>query len=172
MNKKVTIESLEAEIARINKVIDSRNERIVNGETDEDDCFISIRVNENAIKEANLQIDIIKNGGTSWFDWYTDMNNVPCVDARWVDTKFGGSMVVNFADGRTVWTTAQTEKGLAKKGLKKVEARFPVWTKTYCHGSGMLGVFNSSVGTYRAELNRATGEYHPEPYEIRPLITK
>lgn len=122
----------------------------------------------DGIRRAEMEIEIIKNGGTAWFDWYTDLNGEVCTDARWVNTKYGTSLVVNFADGRTIWTSATTEKGLARKGLKQICARFPVWVKSFCNGSGLLGVFNSSVGQYRAELNRATGEYHPEPYEIAP----
>lgn len=172
MSQKVSIESLENEIKHLESIIQNRDERIKRGEVDEDDCFISMKVNSDGIKAANMKINIIKGGGTAWFDWYKDMNGVPCTDANWVQTKYGLSLCVNFADGRTVWTTATTEKGLAKKGLVKVEALFPAWVKSYSHERGLLGVFNSSVGIYRAELNRATGEYHPEPYEIRELETQ
>ena len=86
MNKIVKIADLEAQIARTQAVMDERNERIAKGETDEDDCFISIKVNSDAIKEANMQIAIIKQGGTAWFDWYMDMDGNPCTDARWVET--------------------------------------------------------------------------------------
>ena len=169
-SKIVTIESLKADIARYQQCLDNRNERIARGETDEDDCFISIKVETDGIRAAEMKIKIIEAGGTDWFDWYTDLDGVVCSDAHWVNTKYGYSLVVNFADGRTIWTSATTEKGLARRGLKKISARFPVWVKSFCNGSGMLGVFNSSVGKYRAELNRATGEYHPEPYEIGPAI--
>jgi hypothetical protein len=171
-SKIVTIESLKADIARYQKSLDERNERINRWETDEDDCFISIKVETDGIKAAEMKIKIIENGGTQWFDWYTDLNGVVCEDARWVQTKYGYSLVVNFADGRTIWTTATTEKGLARKGLKKISARFPVWVKSFCNGSGLCGVYCSTVGTYRAELNRATGEYHPEPYEIGPALDR
>ena len=167
-NKVVSIESLEAKIARYREMIENRQRRINAGETDEDDCFISMKVEADGIETAQMEIDIIKNGGTGWFEWFTDLNGTPCTDANYVLTKFGYSWVVNFADGRTIWSSAQTAKGLARKGLIKVMGKFPAWVKSFCNGSGLCGVLCSTVGTYRAELNRATGEYHPEPYEIKP----
>lgn len=171
MSNIVTIEALEKRMAIMQEAIERRNIRIERGETDEDDCFMSIKVEGVTIEECKQKINILKEGGVAWFDWYTDTEGVPCESARWVQTKFGRSLVVDFADGRTIWTTALTEKGLAKKGLVKVEGLFPAWVRVEANGSGMVGAFLAYPRKYRANLNRATGEYHPEPYAIRQKPT-
>ena len=47
-----------AERDNLQAAIDRRSERIKNWETDEDDCFLSQRVEENAIHECNMKLRI------------------------------------------------------------------------------------------------------------------
>ena len=61
-------------------------------------------------------------------------------------------------DGRVVWTTALTEKGLAKKGLKKVWCLRPAWFAFKSSSSGMLGVYSGSYVLFPSDYNYATGE--------------
>ena len=61
------IKQLEREIELSQEAIKNRIERINNCETDWDDCFISQRCEERGISVCRDKINLIKNGGTSWF---------------------------------------------------------------------------------------------------------
>lgn len=57
---KKLIETLEAQIASYQKAISDRYDRINEGLTDIDDCFISHRCEERGINNARDKIDLIK----------------------------------------------------------------------------------------------------------------
>lgn len=161
------IEKLQKDIELTQGVIDRRWERINNWETDEDDCFISMRVDDRALQLYKDKIQLIKDGGTAWFTEYATLDG-QIVDAHWCNTKFGYSLRVEMPDGKVVWTTSSTKKGLAKRGLKLVECRRPAW---YCFKSpykGMLGVYSGSYELFPSSVNYATGEdAGSAPLEIR-----
>ena len=160
------IAQLEAEIVRMQESIDNRFDRIDRGLTDMDDCFISQKVESEAIATNRQKIDLIKNGGTAWFLDYATLDG-QIVDAMWCDTKYGWKLRVRMPDGEIVWTTADTPKGLAKRGLKKVEVLCPAWFKFSSPCSGMAGVYSGSYQLCRSEINYATGETVTAPIEIR-----
>ena len=163
------ITKLENEITILQAAIDRRAERIANWETDEDDCFISERVESRGIQVAKDKIQLIKDGGCAWFTEYATLDGT-VVKARWCDTKYGYSLRAEMPDGSVVWTTAHTAKGLAKKGLKKVECKRPAWYAYKTPYSGMIGVYAGSYELFPSNFNYATGEDATvEPLEVRDI---
>ena len=160
------IKMLEEEIAGYTKAIANRQERIDAWMTDEDDCFISQRCNERGISLAKDKIALIKDGGCMWFTEYATLDGT-LVKARWCNTKYGNSLRVEMPDGSVVWTTADTKKGLAKKGIKKVMCKRPAWFAFHSSHSGMLGVYTGNYVPFPSDFNYATGKpASVEPVEI------
>lgn len=163
------ITKLENEITTLQAALDHRAERIANWETDEDDCFISERCETRGIQVAKDKIQLIKDGGCAWFTEYATLDGT-VVKARWCDTKYGYSLRAEMPDGKVVWTTANTAKGLAKKGLKKVECKRPAWYAFKSSYSGMMGVYAGNYELFPSNFNYATGEDATvEPIEIRDI---
>lgn len=163
------IASLNDEIERMKAAMDRRAERIANWETDEEDCFISERVESRTISVNRDKIRLIEDGGCAWFPEYSTLDG-RIVKAKWCNTKFGYSLRAEMPDGKVVWTTADTEKGLAKRGLKKVECKRPAWFAFKSPYSGMMGVYSGDYVIFPSDVNYATGEDAPvEPLEIRDI---
>lgn len=161
------IDSLTKEIEILQAAIDRRNERIQNWETDEEDCFISQRVEEQGIQVAKDKINLIREGGCAWFKEYATLDGT-LVNARWCNTRFGSSLRAEMPDGSVVWTTSGTAKGLAKRGLKVVECKRPAWFAFRSPYRGMLGVYSGSYELFPSDYNYATGEpAAAEPLEVR-----
>lgn len=161
------IKKLEAEIKVLQGAVDRREERIANWETDEDDCFISQRCESRGIQVAKDKIELIKDGGCAWFPEYATLDGT-LVKAKWCNTKYGSSLRVEMPDGSVVWTTSSTAKGLAKRGLKRVECLRPAWYAFSSPYSGMLGVYSGSYVLFPSDWNYATGEpAKAEPIEVR-----
>lgn len=160
------IEKLQKNIESTQAVIDRRWERINNWETDEDDCFISMRVDDRALQLYKDKIQLIKDGGTAWFTEYATLDG-QLVNAKWCNTKFGSSLRVVMPDGQVIWTTSCTKKGLAKRGLKLVRCRRPAWYAFHSPYKGMLGVYSGSYDLFPSDVNYATGEAAgSEPLEM------
>lgn len=161
------IRSLRDEIKLMEDAISNRWDRIEAGLTDMDDCFISHRVEERGIRENEAKIALIEDGGCMWFREYATLDG-ELVDACWCNTKYGMKLRAKMPDGSVVWTTARTEKGLAKKGLRKVECLRPAWFRFSSSHSGMLGVYTGRYVPFPSDVNYATGEpAKSEPVEIR-----
>lgn len=151
------IKSLESEIKILRDSIEDRRKRIDDGWTDMDDCFVSQRVEERGIRNNNDKIALIKNGGLHWFRELATMDGAP-VDSRWVETRFGYTRRVQMPDGSVVWTSADTDNGLARKGLKKVMCLRPAWYTFHSSGKGMCGVYTGDYVLFPSDVNYATGE--------------
>ena len=163
------IEALEAEIETMKKALERREERIRNWETDEEDCFISERVESRTISVNRDKIALIKDGGCAWFQEYATLDG-KLVNAKWCNTRFGYSLRAEMPDGSVVWTTSETPKGLAKRGLKKVECKRPAWYAFKSPYSGMMGVYCGSYELFPSDYNYATGEEATrEPIEMRDI---
>lgn len=163
------IKSLEAEIERLQESIDRRAERVANCETDYDDCFISERCESRTISTNKRKIELIKDGGCAWFCEYATLDG-KLVNAHWCKTRYGYSLKAEMPDGSVVWTTADTAKGLAKRGLKKVECKRPAWYAFRSYNSGLLGAYTGSYELFPSDYNYATGEQAAdEPIEIRDI---
>ena len=129
-----------------------REERIANWQTDEDDCFLSIRVDQNALGEYNMQLKILEGDGLMDFEAVIDQEGKE-VWVKWVNTRFGGAYV-----GRGIF--ASSIKALCKKtGWHTETIRVPVWTKFCSSGSGLMGVYSGSYQMVRWHTNMVTGEY-------------
>lgn len=149
--------SIIATKQRLVAAIEDRSRRIAEGTTDIDDCFLSQRVEENAISEANAQLRILDNGGVMDYDAIFDENGNE-VNARWVNTRYGCKIVGN-------GIFANSEKALLKKtGWTTKTIQVPCWTKFRAAGGGMLGVYGGGYDVVRWHTNMATGEYvgYPE----------
>ena len=161
------IAKLEREIKLMQDSIDDRWDRINKGWTDMDDCFISQRCEERGIANNRDKISLIEDGGCAWFIEYATLDG-QIVDAKWCDTAYGYRLRIKMPDDQIVWTSADTEKGLAKRGVKKVECKRPAWFKFSSGNSGMLGVFTGSYVLFPSDVNYATGEdASADPVEVR-----
>lgn len=161
------IKSLEKEIETLQKNLSDRIDRINDGLTDFDDCFMSDRCEQRGIQTNKEKIALIKDGGCAWFLEYSTLEN-ELVKAKWCNTQYGSSLRVEMPDGKIVWTRALTDKGLAKKGLKRVLCKRPAWFKFSSGNSGMLGVYTGEYVLFPSDVNYATGEIaSSEPIEIK-----
>lgn len=86
--------SIEAEKQRYIDTMNRRDERIANGEVDEDDCFMSIRVESQAIDRCNMELEILKGDGLMNYDAIIDENgeevSVHCFENKWRRTTYVG----------------------------------------------------------------------------------
>ena len=160
------IKELEGKIALTREAIADRDRRIASGMTDMDDCFISARCDDRAMALYRDKIELIRRGGTAWFNEYATLDGT-LVEARWCDTRYGTSLRVVMPDGSVVWTTSCTKKGLARRGLKMVKCLRPAWYAFHSSGSGMLGVYTGSYVLFPSDVNYATGEAaQADPIEV------
>lgn len=137
---------------RLQDAIDRRQERIANWETDEDDCFMSQRCEEQGIAECNMQLRILEGDGMMDFEGIFDSDGNE-IYVKYINTRFGGAYV-----GRGIF--ASSKKALLKKtGWHTEVIRVPVWTKFMANGSGMYGVYTGSYEEVRWHTNMKTGEY-------------
>lgn len=151
------IKDLEKDIETIKAIQSDRAQRIAAGETDVDDCFISMRHDEQSVSVCREKIRLLEKGGCEWFVEYATLDGT-LVDAKWCNTRFGGKLRVKRPNGEVIWTTASTAKGLAKVGLKRVECLRPAW----------FAFKGSSFQIFPSDTNYATGETaSAEPIEIR-----
>lgn len=161
------IESLRKDIETLQASIDNRMQRINDGLTDIDDCFISERCETRGIANAKEKIKLIEDGGCAWFPEYATLDG-QLVKARWCNTKYGTSLRAEMPDGSVVWTTATTAKGLAKKGLQCVECLRPAWYAFHSGSSGMFGVYTGDYVLFPSDVNYATGE----PADSKPIAVR
>ena len=163
------IKNLEREIETMRGALDRRQERINRWETDEDDCFISERVETRTISVNQSKIKLIKDGGCAWFEEYATLDG-QIVKAHWCNTRYGYKLRVVMPDKSVVWTTADTAKGLAKIGLKKVSCKRPAWYAFKSAYGGMMGVYCGDYVLFPSDWNYATGEAaKSEPLEIKDI---
>ena len=163
------IKRLERDIEATKSAMRERMERINSMQTDYDDCFISIRCDERGLNLCKDKINLIRDGGCAWFREYATLDGT-LVDAKWCSTKYGSSLRVVMPNGEVVWTTSCTAKGLARRGLKKVECKRPAWFAFHSSCGGMLGTYTGSYILFPSDVNYATGEdASDEPLEIRDV---
>ncbi len=147
-------QSIIATKKRLQDAIDRRWERIDNCETDMDDCFISQHVEEDGVRECNMQIAILDSDDG-------------CMDCEAIFDENGKEVSVHgFFNKWNKWTVvgngifaSSTEALLKKTGWTKKTIRVPAWTKFIAGGRGMCGVMNGSTEVVRWHTNMKTGEY-------------
>lgn len=151
----VTADEITRNIERVRESQRDRAERIARCEVEDTDCFMSIMGDRKALDLYEKQLEILNDGGCAWFTEYATLDG-ELVEARWVETRYGTKLVAEMPNGETVWTTATTDKGLAKRGLRKVRVKRAAWAD-----------FGSSwANVYPAKWNRATGEEVEGPVAI------
>ena len=145
------LENVRNDIARMDK-------NIADCVYDMDDCFISYGLQRSQESVCNMRLKILRNGGVWQFVGYSDLNGnfLTAVSFR---NKFGGisTCYKNEEKGITIFTSANTEKGLLKKGIKKVDYVAPAWATVKAgtvHGQTYPCI-------YEATYNRCTGEAEP-----------
>ena len=138
---------------RMQEAIERRLERIDNCETDMDDCFISQHVEEDAIRECNMQLSILNGDGCMDFSAIIDENGNE-VRTHWFKNKFGGWTIV----GNGVFASS-IKQLLKKTGWTEKTIRVPAWTKFCTSGKGMAGVMSGQTEIVRWHTNMVTGEY-------------
>lgn len=145
--------SLERDRERILATMQERNERIARWETDEDDCFMSMRVEQQALANISKQLAILSGDGCAEREVVVDENGEE-VSVHMFANRWGGTSYV----ARGVF--ASSEKALLKKtGWTLKTIRVPVWTKFTAGGSGMYGAYAGSYEVVRWHTNMVTGEY-------------
>lgn len=139
--------------ARFQQCIEDRMRRIDNCETEMDDCFISQHVEEDGIRECNMQLKILEGDGCMDYDAIFDENGKE-VRTHWFTNKWGQLTIV----GNGIFASS-TKALLKKTGWTEKTIRVPAWTKFIANGSGMAGVMNGGTEVVRWHTNMKTGEY-------------
>lgn len=133
--------------------ISRRWERIANCETDMDDCFISQHVEEDGIRECNMQLAILDTDGLMDLEVIVDQDGNE-IRTHWFTNQWGKDTIV--ANG----VFASSIKALLKKtGWTQKTIRVPVWTKFCTSGRGLSGVMSGSTERVRWHTNMVTGKY-------------
>ena len=155
------IEQLKNEIAHTSSIMDNRAQRINEGSTDMDDCFVSQRSNEQAISLAKAKIEILENGGLAPFQCLRDLETGEVVTTTIFNGKYGlcwridDEHVAKF--GRYVGAAAR-ESTYTRKGLKLDEVQLPAWACFATNGKGMAGAYSAFVKVFPSNKNWATEE--------------
>lgn len=139
--------------ARAQAAIDDRADRIGRWETDEDDCFMSQRIDERSIRECNMQLEILDTDGTMEIGAIIDADGNE-VRVHHFTNKWGRDSVV----GRGVFASSVNAL-LKKTGWTRKTIRVPVWTKFCSPTGGMMGVYCGDYEKVRWHTNMVTGEY-------------
>lgn len=130
-----------------------RDQRIADGWTDEDDCFMSIRVEQQSLQNYRMQLEILDTDGLMDFNTIVDDNGNE-VRVHEFRNKWGGWSVV----GNGVFASSKSAL-LKKTGWQEKVIRVPVWTKFITHGTGLYGAYTGSYEKVRWHTNMVTGEY-------------
>ena len=143
-------------------VMKERDNRIANWQTDEDDCFVSIRMDEHALSEYSKQLRILDGDGMMDFEAVIDESGNE-VRVRWANTRYGTKCIAwSKTDKKDIW--AASIKALCKKtGWHVTMIRVPVWTKFVPNGGGLYGAYCGSYEEVRWHTNMVTGEYFGYP---------
>ena len=145
-------EQIKNERKILEVAIERRAERIANWETDEEDTFMSQRVEEQGIYECNLKLQILEGDGFMETEVVLDENDNE-VRVNCVHTRYGWKYV-----GNNIW--AASMKALLKKtGWRMDVKRVPAWVKFVPGGSGMYGVYTGRYEVVPWHTNMVTGEY-------------
>ena len=153
---KELVEQLEKEIARLEESISNRWDRINEGMTDMDDCFMSERCEERGIQNNKDKIALINKGGCEWFLEYATLDG-KLVDAHWCNTRR-----LTVPSVYSIYDMAEdTVKVLKQLKLKDISL-------FGTSQGGMLGVYTGQYVYFPSDVNYATGEpAGVEPLEIR-----
>lgn len=152
-------DQIKRKIEHIHEVREERYQRMRDGDTDYDDCFMSIRTEAQSLHECEMQLEILKGDGTMEIEAIFDEEGNEIRVNSFLN-KWGGTSYV----GRGIFASSMNAL-LKKTGWQKRTIKVPVWTK-FCAGSGggMCAVYTGSYECVRWHTNMVTGEYvgYPE----------
>jgi len=160
------IEQLKNEIAHTSSIMDNRAQRINEGSTDMDDCFVSQRSNEQAISLAKAKIEILENGGLAPFQCLRDLETGEVVTTTIFNGKYGLCWRIDDAHqakfGKYVGA-ASRESTYTRKGLKLDEVELPAWACFETNGTGMAGAYSAYVKIFPSRTNYAIEDKREKP---------
>lgn len=147
-------ERIEQEIKDVENLQKDRNGRISSFKTDEEDCFLSARIDEQELAKLKKQLAILNTDGCMDWEAIVDENGNE-INVHWFKNKWGSYSIV----GRGVF--ASSEQALLKKtGWTKKIIRVPVWVDFVCgNGDGICSAYTGSYKYVRWHTNMVTGEY-------------
>lgn len=148
-------EQIKNEVADIRKIQERREKRIADWETDEDDCFVSIRTEEQEIRACEMKLHILEEtDGTMEIDAIFDKNGNE-VNTHWFTNKWGRSTIV----GNGVFASSLNAL-LKKTGWTVKKIKVPQWVRFEAGcGCGMYAVYTGRNIYTRWHTNMVTGEY-------------
>lgn len=84
-------ERIKKEIKNIEEIQKDRNERISSFKTDEEDCFLSTRIDEQELAKLKKQLAILNTDGCMDWEAIVDENGNE-VNVHWFKNKWGGAI--------------------------------------------------------------------------------
>tara|TARA_Y100000593_G_scaffold95130_1_gene200451 strand:- start:17894 stop:18400 length:507 start_codon:yes stop_codon:yes gene_type:complete len=151
----------------LNQNEETRNERwkrIGNGETDIDDCFVSMRANEMSDEKIETKIAILENKGLYEFDTLLDIKTNEDTGAKVVNGAYGlcwrlSDEYVKKTGCKQFISIAKKESTYAKKGVKRGTIKLPAWVCRKSFGTGLVGaLYQSQIHIFRSDFNYWTGK--------------
>lgn len=134
------IAELEKELAQKIETARERSERIYSGQTDEEDCFLSIKANAAGQAVTKAKIDLLKKGGTTTYEFLATPDG-KILNAKQIETKYGESWIINHADGTVSFCPTFNPFGrTATKIYKKYGFKTFEEVKEKCHVEEFLRI--------------------------------
>lgn len=149
--------ALEQELQQLKTRNDDRFDRVVNGDIELSDCFVSSWAGNLNQRLIEGKIEILKNGGVAEFQELYYLDGTP-TGARLIHTRHGSRFLIQHPDGMEEWVNPYvSEKTLARKGYKLVTVTRPAWAKIKGSGYGLAGAMNCCVDVFPSRVNYWTG---------------
>ena len=156
MTKKLYGSDLMTKLAndrqRVLGIMAERNGRINEGLTDDNDCFMSIKMDKHQLREIEMQMEILAGDGLYEVKALFDEDGDE-VAMRWVNTRYGTRVVADGVFAKTV------EALVEKTGYELRTIKAPCWTKFMSSGTGLCGAYTGYYVKTRWHTNMTTGEY-------------
>ncbi len=151
--------ALEQELQELKARNDDRFNRVVNGDVELSDCFVSTWAGGLSQQLLETKVEILRNGGVAEFDELVYLDGTP-TNARLVFTRYGSRYLVKRPDGTEEWVNPYvSEKTLAKRGYKLETVLRPAWAKISGNGGrGLAGAMSCHVDVFPSRVNYWTGE--------------
>lgn len=152
------LEAAKRELQELKTRNDDRFNRVVNGDIELNDCFVSAWAGNINQELLQTKIEILENGGVAEFEELFRLDGTP-TNAPLVQTKYGSRYLVKRPDGAIEWVNPNvSEKTLARKGYKLGTVIRPAWAKIEGSGLGLAGALSCYVRVFPSHINYWTGE--------------
>jgi hypothetical protein len=118
---------IESKIEYLKSVQKNRDERIANNETDEDDCFISIKLTAESIRHEQSKLELIRNGCKALFESFFDTETGEELESKDVETKYGTKLRL---DAKDYFSLIERFNPAKNRIAKKIFAKYGFDQKT------------------------------------------